>query len=89
MNNSRILITGCGGMLGSSLYPVFFQTGAQVLATDIDLNETWLQHLDIRDIHECEKVFEQFKPTIVLNCTWKDCLQEYSKIFLDDYNAKV
>ena len=20
---------------------------------------------------------------------WKDCLQEYSKIFLDDYNAKV
>jgi dTDP-4-dehydrorhamnose reductase len=67
MNNSRILITGCGGMLGSSVYPVFFQTGAQVLATDIDLNETWLQHLDIRDIHECEKVFEQFKPTIVLN----------------------
>lgn len=67
MENSRILITGCGGMLGSSVYPVFSQTGAQVLATDIDLNESWLEHLDVRDINECEKIFEQFQPSIVLH----------------------
>ena len=67
MEKSRILITGCGGMLGSSVYPVFSQTDAQVLATDIDLNESWLEHLDVRDINECEKIFEQFKPTLVLN----------------------
>lgn len=67
MRNSRILITGCGGMLGSSVYPVFSQTGAQVLATDIDLNEPWLEHLDIRDINACEKVFDQFHPSIVLH----------------------
>jgi len=49
-------------------YILFFsQTDAQVLATDIDLNESWLEHLDVRDINECEKIFEQFKPTLVLN----------------------
>ena len=67
MKNEKILITGCGGMLGSAVYPVFSETGARILATDIDLNESWLEHLDIRDIYECGKVFKQFQPTIVLH----------------------
>ena len=36
MHNENILITGCGGMLGSAVYPIFSGTGAQILATDIE-----------------------------------------------------
>lgn len=67
MVGERVLITGCGGMLGAAVYSVFSKKFDNVLATDIDLNETWLKHLDIRDIKECEKIFEEFKPTIVLH----------------------
>lgn len=67
MKNENILLTGCGGMLGSSMYGICLDSGANVLATDIDLNESWLEHADVRDIHECEKVFRSFKPTITIH----------------------
>lgn len=38
-----------------------------VLATDIDLNETWLSPLDVREISEVKKVFGEFKPSLVLH----------------------
>lgn len=67
MEKERILITGCGGMLGDAVYKVFSKTCPNILATDIDLNEDWLQHLDVRDIKECEKIFNEFKPTLVIH----------------------
>lgn len=54
-------------MLGSSMYGICLNSGANVLATDIDLNESWLEHADVRDIHECEKVFRVFNPTITIH----------------------
>ena len=39
--DSRILITGCGGMLGEAVYTVFSQI-CTVRATDIDVNIEWL-----------------------------------------------
>ncbi|MFQ6103419.1 MAG: SDR family oxidoreductase [Candidatus Glassbacteria bacterium] len=67
MEDERILITGCGGMLGVAVYDIFSKTGADVLATDIDLNEDWLSHLDVGNIDECKNVFSEFKPTLVLH----------------------
>ena len=67
MNNSRVLITGCGGMLGGAIYQVFSDKYDDVLATDIDLNERWLEHMDVRDIDQCSKTFDAFNPTIVLH----------------------
>jgi dTDP-4-dehydrorhamnose reductase len=67
MKEERILITGCGGMLGEAVYKVFSNACPNVLATDIDLNEDWLKRLDVRSIKECERVFEEFKPTLVLH----------------------
>jgi len=63
----RILITGCGGMLGSAVYKTFSDHFTQILATDIDLNEKWLSYLDVRDIHACQKIFSKFKPDIILH----------------------
>ena len=45
MKKERVLITGCGGMLGAAVYPYFSERFETVLATDIDLNEDWLQKL--------------------------------------------
>ena len=67
MINKRILITGCGGMLGTAVYNEFSSKYTNVLATDIDLNEEWLKHMDVRDIQECEQVFADFRPNIVLH----------------------
>ena len=37
-NDSRILVTGCGGMLGEAIYSLF-SSKCIMRATDIDLNE--------------------------------------------------
>jgi len=67
MINKKILITGCGGMLGKAVYEEFSSKFSKILATDIDLNENWLSYMDVRDIQECENVFAEFNPDIVLH----------------------
>jgi dTDP-4-dehydrorhamnose reductase len=63
----RVLITGCGGMLGRAMYQTFSEKYETVLATDIDLNIDWLSYLDVREFDKCIEVFELFKPDIVLH----------------------
>lgn len=45
----KILVTGCAGMLGSSVYPKLIKKGHFVKATDINLTDSWLEFLDVRD----------------------------------------
>lgn len=65
----RVLITGCGGMLGKAVYEKAVQKyGVDfVRATDIDLNESWLSMLDVRDIKAYENAFVEWKPTIIFH----------------------
>ncbi|MBN2443229.1 MAG: NAD(P)-dependent oxidoreductase [Spirochaetales bacterium] len=67
MGSERVLLTGCGGMLGDAVFRVCSEEFDEVLATDIDLNESWLKPMDVRDIDQCEKVFTDFKPTLVIH----------------------
>jgi len=62
----KVLITGSGGMLGKDVYNTF-KKEHQVLATDIDLNENWLEYLDVREIEQCKKTINTFKPDIILH----------------------
>jgi dTDP-4-dehydrorhamnose reductase len=62
-----VLITGCGGMLGSAVYPYFEARYAEVLATDRDVDETWLETLDVRDSVRLKEVFEHLQPDLVLH----------------------
>src|SRR3569623_163714 len=45
---TRVFIAGCGGMLGQAVHAIFADR-ATVKATDIDLNEPWLEYADVRD----------------------------------------
>ena len=64
--NKNILLTGCGGMLGQAVYHTF-KIRNNVLATDIDLNEEWLEYLDVRDLDALFKICNSFKPDLIIN----------------------
>jgi len=64
--NSRIFITGCGGMLGKAVFDIF-KSKCQVLATDIDLNEAWLTYCDVTDYNQIAEFASSFKPDVIIN----------------------
>lgn len=66
-SEARVLITGCGGMLGDAVYHTFSQMYQHIHATDIVLTEPWLSHLDVREVSDCERAFAEVRPTIVLH----------------------
>jgi dTDP-4-dehydrorhamnose reductase len=45
---NRIYIAGCGGMLGEAFHS-HFSVDHELRCTDLDVNEDWLDHLDVRD----------------------------------------
>jgi len=65
-NKSRVLITGCGGMLGEAFYNIF-KDNCCLMATDIDLNEPWLKYLDVRDFDGYKNQIFNFKPEIIIH----------------------
>src|SRR5258708_40068075 len=70
MEYKKVLITGCGGMVGNAISPYFKERCPQVLATDIQIEEDergWLSYLDARDRDAMSKAFAEFKPDLVLH----------------------
>lgn len=65
-DKTKVLITGCGGMLGAAVYERF-KKECNVLATDIDLNEPWLEHCDVRDLGSVLRTASDFRPDILIN----------------------
>ena len=58
---SRIYIAGCGGMLGQAFHEEF-SSDFELKCTDIDVNEEWLSHLDIRDLARYREDVRSFSP---------------------------
>jgi len=64
--NTRIYIAGCGGMLGQAVHERFSRA-ATVMATDIDVNESWLSHADVRDYEGVSRSIAEFGPDAIIN----------------------
>lgn len=64
--DTRVYIAGCGGMLGKAVYE-YFSARTTVRATDIDLNERWLERADVRDYGDVRASIEQFGPDLLIN----------------------
>lgn len=62
----KVLVTGCGGMLGEAVHKVFDGV-CDVRFTDIDLNEEWLAHLDVSDTAAVAKYLESFSPDYIVH----------------------
>jgi dTDP-4-dehydrorhamnose reductase len=70
MDHQRVLITGCGGMLGNAIYPYFRDRCTHVMATDIQIEPDehgWLTYVDARDPVGMAKAFADFRPDLVLH----------------------
>ena len=53
-------------MLGKAVYERF-SPHCQVLATDIDLNESWLEHGDVIDYQKMLEKVSRFEPDLIIN----------------------
>ncbi len=91
MRTKKVLITGCGGMLGSAIYPYFLLRYKHVVATDKVADEDWLTELDVRDYDSLSYMFRDFRPDIVLHLAAETSL-EYCETHKDtavDTNASA
>ena len=62
----NILITGCSGMLGQAVY-FTLKKRSHVLATDVDINEEWIEYLDVRDLDSLFLICDKFRPDLIIN----------------------
>jgi dTDP-4-dehydrorhamnose reductase len=72
---TRIYVAGGGGMLGEAVYERFAPI-ADVRATDIDVNEPWLQHGDVRDYSAMASQITDFRPHVIVNLAAMTDLEE-------------
>ncbi len=63
---TKVMITGCGGMLGQAVFERFSKE-CSVLATDIDLNESWLTYCDVRSLKSVLETALEYKPDLLIN----------------------
>lgn len=68
MKPQRVLITGCGGMLGSAVWPYFKARCQAVRTTDLvpDMSAD-LFRLDVRDAAVVRAAFDEVRPEVVLH----------------------
>ncbi len=82
--DDRVLILGCGGMLGEAMY-LQFKNAARVYATDIDVNEPWLTYLDVRDASAAEKALETIRPNYIVHLAALTDMEQCEKGPTDAY----
>ena len=65
-STTKVYIAGCGGMLGEAVYNTFSEV-SQVKATDIDVNEEWIEYADVRDMDSIRRSIVEYSPDILIN----------------------
>jgi len=64
--DETILITGCGGMLGEGVYHRL-KDRCTVIATDKDVNESWLDYLDVSSKEQVDAYLQKASPNYVVH----------------------
>lgn len=84
--DTRVFITGCGGMLGLAVYNQFNEH-CNVLATDIDLNEPWLEYADVTNYEKTYQIAAKFQPHVIINLAALTDLEYCEKNIEDTYRT--
>lgn len=66
--SERILIVGAAGMLGSEVVAQLRTRQEHVYAADVASQQTRLLPIDITDEKSVQKIFDDIKPQVVINC---------------------
>lgn len=80
-----MVITGCGGMLGEAVYKQF-KSRCNVRATDIDVNEPWLERLDVASQKDVERYLHEVRPSYILHLAALTDM-EYCQLHPDEAHA--
>lgn len=64
--SDRVVLTGCGGMLGDAVYEAFKDV-CEVHASDIDLNVPWLDRLDVSKTKDVALYLSKIKPNYIVH----------------------
>ena len=64
--SDRVVVTGCGGMLGEAVYDVFKDV-CNARFSDIDLNVPWLERLDVRVSKDVAAYLTEVKPNYIVH----------------------
>ena len=83
----KILIAGCGGMVGSSLYTILTKNQHEVIATDIDTNEPWIKWMDVRDFKGSKSMIEFYEPDVIVNLSAITNLENCDKDIVNANNT--
>jgi dTDP-4-dehydrorhamnose reductase len=78
----RIYLAGVGGMLGEALHRVLGEKH-ELMCTDIDVNEPWLERCDFRNFIEYEHQVSTFEPEMLMHIGAHTSL-EYCESHPDD-----
>jgi dTDP-4-dehydrorhamnose reductase len=78
----RIYLAGVGGMLGEAIHKVLADKH-ELMCTDIDVNEPWLERCDFRNFAEYETSVSAFEPAILMHIGAHTSL-EYCESHPDD-----
>jgi dTDP-4-dehydrorhamnose reductase len=81
----KIYIAGCGGMLGEAFYKQF-KEDYELKCTDKDVNDSWLEYLDFRDLNTYRKDVKEFSPDYLFHLGAYTDL-EYCETHADDTYA--
>ena len=63
----KVLILGANGMLGHITYDYFTERGYEVYGTAIN-NDEHIFYDAFKDMENLEKIIENIKPNLVINC---------------------
>ena len=80
-----VYIAGCGGMLGDAFHDSFGKS-YDLMCTDVDVNESWLSYLDIRDFDAYRDSVRTFRPNYLFHLGACTSL-EYCEQHVDDAYA--
>ena len=84
----KIYLAGSGGMLGQSFHSVF-GGDFELRCTDKDVNESWLQFLDFRDLDAYRKDVKSFRPDYLFHLGAHTDLEYCEKNIEDAYKTNT
>ncbi|HJD15961.1 MAG TPA: NAD(P)-dependent oxidoreductase [Candidatus Enterococcus stercoripullorum] len=82
----KILVTGANGYLGSGIVKAILDSGNEVIATDLNIDNIDSRAKKVMcNLFEVEDPFEYFgKPDVLCHLAWRDGFVHYSKAHIDD-----